>query len=260
MKPKYVFVSYAREDRDYMNMLVPALKAAGVSVWVDHEINYGDRWVEVVRDRIDGCAAMIVVMSPAAENSLWVAREIARAELKMRKIVPILISGEAFFRLGDVHFFDARKRAVVDEAFVRHLLLTIGYSLPNETRASPGLRAVLIGEAAETHRITQLEQALALRGVSCELDLGSDISTILAERRLSRAPDPLVLCTSRSLKSFERQTFGLLRSADRQAIIVLLVGNELPRRFQYDLWNGIAIDLNSNTGMTRLIDWISPQS
>ncbi|GIE51196.1 hypothetical protein Ani05nite_47300 [Amorphoplanes nipponensis] len=49
-------------------------------MWPDTErIEYGDRWELVTRDQVDGCAAMVVVMSPAAEASQHVGNELSRA-------------------------------------------------------------------------------------------------------------------------------------------------------------------------------------
>lgn len=37
----HVFVSYSRDDRDYVNKLADWLEGHGVKIWFDHDIDYG---------------------------------------------------------------------------------------------------------------------------------------------------------------------------------------------------------------------------
>ena len=73
---RYVFVSYSPRGRAYVDELCGWLRQRGVVVWIDSDIDYGTRWQTVVRDRRDAAAAVVVVMSPAAEESRWVEREV----------------------------------------------------------------------------------------------------------------------------------------------------------------------------------------
>ena len=84
--------------------------------WTPSGIDYGDRWEHVIRDKVDACAAMIVVMSPAAEASPHVGNELERARQQGKPILPVLLSGDAFFALGTVHRFDARDGELPDDA------------------------------------------------------------------------------------------------------------------------------------------------
>jgi hypothetical protein len=78
----HVFVSYSRQDAAYVTRLVEQLRQAGINVWVDEEIESGDRWEHLIKEQVDACQIFLPVMSPDAENSPWVGREIARAEAK----------------------------------------------------------------------------------------------------------------------------------------------------------------------------------
>jgi hypothetical protein len=173
MEAPYIFVSYAREDRQYVDELTAALTAAGVGVWVDHAIGYGDRWADVVRDRIDGCAAMVVVMSPAAERSDWVAREIARAEQAGRRIYPLLLEGSTFFRLGNLHYEDVRGRKVPTKTFLGSLLLIAGEmadaaTAPDSQRSEPAfLRTQIIAPHSQEATAMDLRDTLGGLGVPC---------------------------------------------------------------------------------------------
>jgi hypothetical protein len=86
----HVFVSYSQVDRAYVDALAAHLQSAGLRVWYDHSIATGEGWAETIHEQIDTCAAFIVVMTPAAESSTWVAREINHAEETGKPILPIL--------------------------------------------------------------------------------------------------------------------------------------------------------------------------
>jgi hypothetical protein len=91
-----VFVSYSRRDISYVRRLVEHLTQAGVPVWVDHDIEYGDQWKTVIRGQLDASAAVIVVMTPAAMASEWVAREVNYAKGRRKPLFPLLLAGDPF--------------------------------------------------------------------------------------------------------------------------------------------------------------------
>ena len=47
-----------------------------------------------------------MVMTPDAEHSEWVEREISRAEEMGKPILPLLLKGRPFFGLGHLHYED----------------------------------------------------------------------------------------------------------------------------------------------------------
>jgi hypothetical protein len=117
----HIFVSYSRADQDYVNRLVQYLSEHQIATWVDHEIDYGARWVVAVRDKIDTCAAFVSVMSPTAEASDWVNREIDRAEEMGRPIRPLLLDGGRFFRLSNLQYEDVRGAVLPRARFIEDL-------------------------------------------------------------------------------------------------------------------------------------------
>ncbi len=117
----YVFVSYSRDDSAYAYALVAYLRAHGLTVWVDHELSYGDRWLEEIRAKVDQCAVLVPVMTASAEASPWVGREITRADGRSKPIMPVLLSGEVFFRLSDVQYEDVRGGQMPGPGFVEKL-------------------------------------------------------------------------------------------------------------------------------------------
>ena len=100
----YVFISYARADAEYVKVLVTALDAAGVPWWYDERLEGGDRFGRVLAERIDGCAAFVLVMSPDAATSAYVAKEIRRAQRGRRPIYPLLLAGDPLPAVADLHY------------------------------------------------------------------------------------------------------------------------------------------------------------
>jgi hypothetical protein len=118
---RHVFISYSRTDQAYVDHLVEHLGDAGIPTWIDKTIDYGDRWHEVIEEKVDSCAAMVVVMTPAAKASTWVEREIQEAEDEGKTILPLLLDGKRFFRFGHIQYEDVRGGSMPSEAFIGRL-------------------------------------------------------------------------------------------------------------------------------------------
>jgi TIR domain len=101
------------------------LAGAGIPAWCDHEIATGERWEQVIQEQILGCDAMLVVMTPGADKSLWVKREIIFAENNGKGVLPLLLAGQPFFRLAEVHYENVTGKRMPSAAFaasVRRLI------------------------------------------------------------------------------------------------------------------------------------------
>ena len=75
-----IFISYSHEDSKYTNKLVEALEQKWFSVWIDQRIDTGDRWFKRITQEIRNCSTFLVIMTPDAEQSEWVEREILVAQ------------------------------------------------------------------------------------------------------------------------------------------------------------------------------------
>jgi hypothetical protein len=116
------FISYSHHhDQAYVLRLATFLEQQRIPVWFDKEIISGDRWDAVIRQQIDACRAFIVVMSPAAEASSWVAREITEAEQQNKPILPLLVAGRNFFRLGHIQYEDVTGGKLPSAAYVERV-------------------------------------------------------------------------------------------------------------------------------------------
>jgi WD40 repeat protein len=126
---EHIFLSYSHHnDADYATRLAAHIAAAGLPVWLDRKVVSGDRWHEAIRDKVDSCAATVVVMTPPAEASPWVNREIARAETNGKPIFPLLLAGSPFFRLADLQYEDVSGGGMPTDAFLDQLSRALGTS------------------------------------------------------------------------------------------------------------------------------------
>jgi len=101
--------------------LAAYLAASGLPVWFDHEIISGHRWANVIREQIDTCGAVIVVMPPEADESDWVAREIAHADESGKPILPLLLKGRRFFSLANIQYKSVTGGEIPGPAFMARL-------------------------------------------------------------------------------------------------------------------------------------------
>jgi DNA-binding response OmpR family regulator len=110
----HVFLSYSRSDTPVMQRLRDDLRAATLSVWVDEEsLEPGTQaWEKAIGEAIRGSGCLIVILSPDAEKSIWVGRELALAETLSKRIFPVLVRGSERdaipLRLMSHQWLDAR--------------------------------------------------------------------------------------------------------------------------------------------------------
>lgn len=102
---RHVFVSYNRDDRDYVTKLADWLEGHGVKVWFDHDIDYGAKWEAEIQEKLESSAVVLVVMSTSARMSNWVGREIDQAKQRQIPILPLLLEADGIVdRVADLQF------------------------------------------------------------------------------------------------------------------------------------------------------------
>jgi DnaJ-class molecular chaperone len=171
----HVFISYRHgvDDR-YVDDLVTALTAAGIPVWHDKQIISGDRWERVIKQKIDSCVAFVVVMTPEAEDSDWVMREVAQADRTNRPILPLLRRGEVFFRLVNVQFEDVRDGRMPGAGFIARLRqLTEKFAAPARFVQEPTPEAADAGRGRDVEAEVTLDFIDAAVGVTLPITLRS---------------------------------------------------------------------------------------
>jgi hypothetical protein len=76
-----VFISYAREDWAFANLLADALTQRGYEVWWDKELVAGQEgFRDVLTRKLQEARALIVIWSPDSANSQWVREEAGDAK------------------------------------------------------------------------------------------------------------------------------------------------------------------------------------
>ncbi|GEM_PF-1984026 len=119
--PQHVFISYSRRDSGYAGQLREHLAQSGFQMWIDSQIEHGDQWFNQIHEAIKTSAAFLVIMTPDAENSEWVQKEILLAKRYKKPIFPLLLNGDEFALLIDLQFADVRGDQLPGQEFHRRL-------------------------------------------------------------------------------------------------------------------------------------------
>ncbi|REF97144.1 outer membrane protein assembly factor BamB [Asanoa ferruginea] len=158
-----MFISYSRSDKAYVERLATHLADAGVPVWFDHAMVPGDQWEEVIIEKINTCAAVLIVMTPESKASKWVKREISHAEGQDKRLIPLLLAGKVFFRLSDYHYADVRDGRLPNERLIDELLALAGSTAAGPAEAPPSQSPANI--AAATIGWSTVQIGFAGRGI-----------------------------------------------------------------------------------------------
>ncbi len=85
-----VFISYSREDREFVDGLARQLESSGHDVWLDRkEISGGKNWLAEIGQAIPECSFFLLVISPSSAASKRVMQELALADESGCTIIPI---------------------------------------------------------------------------------------------------------------------------------------------------------------------------
>lgn len=96
----YAFISYSSRDAGLIGQLGAYLAQEEIPAWVDNQLEFGDRWEDVIEQRIRGARVVLIAMSDQSRSSAFVSREIRLALDDQKLIVPILVRGEPFEELA----------------------------------------------------------------------------------------------------------------------------------------------------------------
>jgi hypothetical protein len=84
-----IFISYAREDRAWVEKLASQLQTEGFSVWWDWDLLVGKRYRETIDTELQSCKAAVVVWSQHSVQSDFVRDEAEEAQQR-NILVPVL--------------------------------------------------------------------------------------------------------------------------------------------------------------------------
>jgi hypothetical protein len=113
----HIFISHSSKDKKYVRKLKDELHGRGFEAWVDSTIKASKSWWREIVKNLDICAAVIVVMTPEAEDSKWVEKEILLAEDTNKNIYPLLLRGQRFPSLIDKQYIDVTDGQMPPEEF-----------------------------------------------------------------------------------------------------------------------------------------------
>src|SRR6185437_2984730 len=105
---KHIFVSYAREDKDFARELHKRLWDSDRVPWQDlRNLRGGDYWQPRIDDGLRSAEALVVVMSPQAIKSQYVTYEWAFALGAGVPVIPVLKKRtDLHTRLSYLHYID----------------------------------------------------------------------------------------------------------------------------------------------------------
>jgi len=87
----YVFISYSRANRVFVERMIADLEARGLHVWIDKiGLKPGTRnWEQALRDAIQNSRAVVLVATPNSRQSTYVQDELAIADMYGRPYYPV---------------------------------------------------------------------------------------------------------------------------------------------------------------------------
>ena len=131
MPKPYVFISYSRQDREFVKRLTDALSAAGVETWTDvSNIAAGQNWQHQIEKGLLGAEILLYVSSRNTSTSQWMEQELRAFMRGTGRVIPLVIDAEGENSLPSVlcqfqwadfrnNFTDAMQNLLVGIASLR---------------------------------------------------------------------------------------------------------------------------------------------
>ena len=95
MAQPYVFISYSRNDRDFVEQLVGELRNSTIRTWTDLEnIAPGQNWAREIEKGLLEADALIYVSSRSSVRSAWMNAELDAFLHKAKRVIPLVIDDE----------------------------------------------------------------------------------------------------------------------------------------------------------------------
>ena len=95
MSLPYAFISYARQDRQFVDRLTAELRKAGVDTWTDvTNISAGQQVAQQIDRGLREAAVLIYVASRDSARSEWMNAEYTAFLRNRRRVFPIVIDDD----------------------------------------------------------------------------------------------------------------------------------------------------------------------
>lgn len=221
-EPSFV-VCYARPERDYARRLLSALSRAGLPVWSISHLAWGDDVLWTIRTQIRHALGIIVLMSPEAEGSEDITREILEGQRHSRPFFPILVRGDRHFLLGSSWHFDARTGALPGHVELDLLRRLQAAGAPPPAPVGPAARrpgqpgqpgrtaSPAVSPAAPASPAVPPAVSAPAASLVPDAPAGVRLGALLAEEEWEHAD---VLTTALLLRAVDRLESGWLRRGD----------------------------------------------
>lgn len=86
----YAFISYSTKNQSPADSMRAVLNKRGIETWMaPYDIPIGSRYAQVINQAVKDCSCFVLLLTDAAQNSVWVAKEVERAINYKRVIIPI---------------------------------------------------------------------------------------------------------------------------------------------------------------------------
>jgi hypothetical protein len=95
MSKLYVFISYSRQDREFVERLTDELSAAGVETWTDvSNIAPGQNWQHQIEQGLLGAEVLLYVSSRHTSTSQWMEQELRIFMRGTGRVIPLIVDAE----------------------------------------------------------------------------------------------------------------------------------------------------------------------
>lgn len=161
-----VFLSYSRNDSNFVLRLAGSLREKGVKIWLDQtDIPTGNRWDTEIEKALANCHTILVVLSPDSTNSQNVLDEVSYALEEGKRIIPILFKKSVIpFRLRRFQYTDFT--ADFDDAIYK---LLEHFELP-KPKSKPQIQVNEAPKSASIIDTGKIEKASNLERAALKID------------------------------------------------------------------------------------------
>ncbi len=88
----HVFISHSSEDREVAEQVCDMIEKRGLKCWIaPRNIVPGREYASEIIDAINGCGALVLVLTENANNSKFVAKEVERAVDRGKPVIPLRV-------------------------------------------------------------------------------------------------------------------------------------------------------------------------
>ncbi len=113
-------ISYANQDRAYVDRLAGHMRACSINPWLyEPEVNKGAMLIDPLEQALWTASALVVLMSPHSHASWAVGNEVEIAMARHLRILPILLEGRPLPILEHIPYFDATSGELPSEKVLK---------------------------------------------------------------------------------------------------------------------------------------------